>query len=110
LGGKGTCILTSDELRGGSARAAAPQPPAPAAARWTLKEAYLKALGTGLDRLGSPREEGSQLYVHPDECIDCGLCVDACPNQAIFSDAELPDKWRSSVAANFEHFGLDAPY
>lgn len=30
---------------------------------------------------------GKDLYVRPDVCIDCGLCVDSCPNGAIFSDA-----------------------
>ena len=28
------------------------------------------------------------LEIHPDECIDCGACVPACPANAIFSDAE----------------------
>jgi NAD-dependent dihydropyrimidine dehydrogenase PreA subunit len=24
-----------------------------------------------------------QLFIHPDECIDCGLCLQVCPNAAI---------------------------
>jgi len=28
------------------------------------------------------------LVIHPDECIDCGVCVPECPAAAIFSDAE----------------------
>ena len=31
------------------------------------------------------------IVIHPDECIDCGLCVPECPIEAIFSDDELPD-------------------
>ena len=22
------------------------------------------------------------LYIHPEECIDCGLCIDACPTSS----------------------------
>ena len=29
------------------------------------------------------------LYIHPDECIDCGACVPECPVQAIFPLEEL---------------------
>ena len=31
------------------------------------------------------------LVIHPDECIDCGLCVPECPIDPIFSDDELPN-------------------
>ena len=30
------------------------------------------------------------LVIHPDECIDCALCVNECPVDAIFADDELP--------------------
>lgn len=30
------------------------------------------------------------LVIHPDECIDCGLCVPECPVEAIFSEDEVP--------------------
>jgi NAD-dependent dihydropyrimidine dehydrogenase PreA subunit len=30
------------------------------------------------------------LYIHPDECIDCGACEPACPVQAIFYMDDLP--------------------
>ena len=30
------------------------------------------------------------LVIHPDECIDCGLCEPECPVDAIFSEDELP--------------------
>ena len=30
------------------------------------------------------------LVIHPDECIDCGLCEPECPIDAIFADDELP--------------------
>ena len=30
------------------------------------------------------------LVIHPDECIDCGLCEPECPIDAIYADDELP--------------------
>ena len=30
------------------------------------------------------------LVIHPDECIDCGLCEPECPIEAIYADDELP--------------------
>ena len=30
------------------------------------------------------------LVIHPDECIDCGLCEPECPTEAIWADDELP--------------------
>jgi ferredoxin len=31
------------------------------------------------------------LYIDPDECIDCGACVPACPVDAIFAQVDVPD-------------------
>jgi ferredoxin len=33
----------------------------------------------------------NQLYIDPEECIDCGVCEAECPWEAIFQDEELPD-------------------
>ena len=43
--------------------------------------------------------------IHPAECTDCGLCVDACPVEAIFPLAEVPAKWSGWIARNFAAFG-----
>ncbi|MFD4369457.1 ferredoxin [Rhodococcus sp. NPDC058521] len=32
-----------------------------------------------------------QLFVNPSECIDCGACEPACPHEAVYHEAELPD-------------------
>ncbi|MGD0122341.1 MAG: ferredoxin family protein [Candidatus Limnocylindrales bacterium] len=34
-----------------------------------------------------------KLYIDPDNCIDCGSCEQACPNQAIFAADRLPAEW-----------------
>ena len=32
----------------------------------------------------------TQVYINPDECIDCGNCASICAQNAIFSLDELP--------------------
>lgn len=32
----------------------------------------------------------NQLFIDPDECIDCDRCIGECPWEAIFIDAEVP--------------------
>lgn len=32
----------------------------------------------------------SQVFINPDECIDCGNCASVCENNAIFPMDELP--------------------
>ena len=41
-----------------------------------------------------------QLYIDPTECIDCGACVPVCPVEAIFDEADLPEKWQHFVEIN----------
>ena len=40
------------------------------------------------------------LNIHPDECIDCGACVPACPVEAIFALDEVPEKWKGYIQQN----------
>ena len=32
--------------------------------------------------------EMSMLYIHPEECIDCGACVPACPVAAVYESVD----------------------
>ncbi|MGA2514142.1 MAG: ferredoxin family protein [Candidatus Limnocylindrales bacterium] len=34
-----------------------------------------------------------KFYIDPANCIDCGSCEQACPNQAIFPAEGLPAQW-----------------
>ncbi len=49
------------------------------------------------------------LYIHPEECIDCGACEPECPVEAIFPEDEVPEKWKAYTAYNYVAFGLAAP-
>lgn len=44
------------------------------------------------------------LYIHPDECIDCGACEPECPVSAIFAEEEVPDKWKNFTPVNKLYF------
>ncbi len=45
-------------------------------------------------------EAENVLYIHPDECIDCGACVPECPVQAIFPNEEVPEEWTKWIDIN----------
>ena len=38
------------------------------------------------------------LFIHPDECIDCGVCQPECPVNAIFPEESLPPEWANYTA------------
>jgi ferredoxin len=41
------------------------------------------------------------IYIHPEECIDCGACVPACPVAAIYDSPEsTPASQKELVNAN----------
>ena len=41
-----------------------------------------------------------QLFIHPDQCIDCGLCEMECPVDAIFAEDDVPEVWSNFVRLN----------
>ena len=49
-------------------------------------------------------EEAEMLYIEPDVCIDCGLCVDECPVKAIFPQEDLPAEWSKYIEINADYF------
>jgi NAD-dependent dihydropyrimidine dehydrogenase PreA subunit len=53
-------------------------------------------------------EGPNQLFIHPDECIDCGACEPVCPVKAIFTEDETPEQWKHFIALNKQFF-VDNP-
>ncbi|MFQ5504120.1 MAG: ferredoxin family protein [Planctomycetota bacterium] len=47
-------------------------------------------------------EEPAMLVIHPDECIDCELCVPECPINAIYPEDELPEQYEEWTERNAE--------
>ena len=49
-------------------------------------------------------EGEEQLFIHPDECIDCGACEPECPVSAIVEDDALPPEWEHHRERNADFF------
>jgi ferredoxin len=50
----------------------------------------------GDDRDGFP----NQLYIDPEECINCGVCEPECPWEAIFEDEQVPEVFQPDIDLN----------
>ncbi len=49
-------------------------------------------------------QEAEQLYIDPEECIDCDACVEACPVDAITAEDQVPEEWQKFIIENAEYF------
>jgi NAD-dependent dihydropyrimidine dehydrogenase PreA subunit len=45
-----------------------------------------------------------QVYINPDECIDCGACSPECSSSSIFALDELPEDKAEFAAKNAAYF------
>ena len=48
------------------------------------------------------REGPNMLVIDPEQCIDCDVCVQTCPVDAIFAEADVPDGQKQYTALNAE--------
>ncbi len=51
-------------------------------------------------------EEEVQLYIDPEECIDCGVCEPECPVEAIYAEDDVPEEWESFTEKNADFFAV----
>jgi NAD-dependent dihydropyrimidine dehydrogenase PreA subunit len=49
-------------------------------------------------------EGNRMLYIHPDECVDCGACEPVCPVSAIFYEDDVPDDQTEYSEINVRFF------
>jgi ferredoxin len=65
-------------------------------------------IGSEVENMTKEELVGLQLYINPDQCIDCGACVPECPEDAIYKDEDeaiaLGDS--ESVEKNYGFYGL----
>ena len=48
--------------------------------------------------------DGMQLYIDPEECIDCGACEPECPVDAIYDEDEVPKEYKKFLEINANFF------
>ena len=46
------------------------------------------------------REGVNMVVIDLTDCIDCNLCAELCPVEAIYLDEEVPEKWESYIELN----------
>jgi NAD-dependent dihydropyrimidine dehydrogenase PreA subunit len=44
-----------------------------------------------------------QLFINPEECIDCAACEPVCPVNAIFPEDQTPDDQKEFIKLNYEY-------
>ena len=44
------------------------------------------------------------LYIHPDECVDCGACEPVCPVEAISFEADVQPQYKDFTWIQAEFF------
>jgi ferredoxin len=49
-------------------------------------------------------ESAEQLFINPEDCIDCEACLAACPVDAPVPDYDVPPEWQHFVGLNAAHF------
>lgn len=49
-------------------------------------------------------DDEPQLYINPDDCINCGACEAVCPVSAIFEESVLPQEWEPYIEKNRAFF------
>lgn len=83
---------------------------------WVITRFCIDCLDTGcvsvcpVDCIYEPLEPGkdglpNQLYINPDECIDCGACEPECPWQAIYEEPAVPELFKDDIALNAKTVG-----
>jgi ferredoxin len=45
-------------------------------------------------------EMDGQVVIHPEDCIDCAACVAECPVEAIYAEADVPEKYKPDIEFN----------
>tara|TARA_R100000030_G_scaffold6515_2_gene4425 strand:- start:637 stop:945 length:309 start_codon:yes stop_codon:yes gene_type:complete len=68
----------------------------------------VEGAGEEVENMSKEELVGKQLYINPDECINCAACIPECPVDAIVEDEEeaIEKGELESVKKNYEFFGL----
>ena len=45
----------------------------------------------------------NQLFINPEECIDCAACEPVCPESAIFAEEDVPEDQKEFIKLNYDY-------
>ena len=45
----------------------------------------------------------NQLFINPEECIDCAACEPVCPENAIFVEEDVPEDQQMFIKLNYDY-------
>ena len=48
--------------------------------------------------------DDNQMFIAPDECIDCAACEPVCPVNAIFAEDQVPADEQAFIQVNYDYF------
>lgn len=48
--------------------------------------------------------DSNQMFIAPDECIDCAACEPVCPVAAIFAEDQTPANMKQYIPLNYDFF------
>lgn len=68
----------------------------------------IDGMGQEVQSMSEEELKGLQLYINPEECIDCGACLPECPVEAIYENEDQTIEIEGddiSVKKNYEFFG-----
>lgn len=68
----------------------------------------IDGMGQEVQSMAEEELKGLQLYINPEECIDCGACLPECPVEAIYENEDQTIEIEGddiSVKKNYEFFG-----
>jgi ferredoxin len=51
-----------------------------------------------------------QLFINPEDCIDCRLCIPECPWEAIYMDLDVPAAFRDDITLNRVSFTRNSEF
>jgi ferredoxin len=49
-------------------------------------------------------EGPTMLYINPETCIDCDVCVAQCPVEAIYPEDQVPEQWQEYIQINASEY------
>ncbi len=55
------------------------------------------------------QEAEDSMFINPEECIDCGMCISECPVAAIYADEDeaISEEGVEVVKNNYEFFNVE---